>query len=75
MKLSLDDPERITSRTELDTYASGKLKITAMASKDGKLWFTGEDWTRAWPSGKIVALTFELGRAAFEDIRGRIKKY
>ena len=26
------------------------------------------------PQGKIVALTFELGRASFEDIRARIKK-
>jgi len=26
------------------------------------------------PRGKIVALTFELGGAAFEDIRARIKK-
>ena len=26
------------------------------------------------PEGKIVALTFELGRASFEEIRARIKK-
>jgi len=26
------------------------------------------------PEGRVVALTFELGRAAFEDIRARIKK-
>lgn len=26
------------------------------------------------PAGKVVALTFELGRAPFEDIRARIKK-
>jgi len=26
------------------------------------------------PEGKILALTFELGRASFEDIRARIKK-
>jgi|GEM_PF-1601762 len=26
------------------------------------------------PEGKMVALTFELGRAPFEDIRARIKK-
>lgn len=26
------------------------------------------------PEGKMVALTFELGRASFEDIRARIKK-
>ncbi len=26
------------------------------------------------PGGKVVALTFELGRGSFEDIRARIKK-
>ncbi|MDD5208376.1 MAG: hypothetical protein PHV36_03250 [Elusimicrobiales bacterium] len=26
------------------------------------------------PAGKVVALTFELGRAPFEDLRARIKK-
>ena len=26
------------------------------------------------PAGKVVALTFEFGRAPFEDIRARIKK-
>ena len=26
------------------------------------------------PEGKVVALTFELGRAPFEEIRARIKK-
>ncbi len=26
------------------------------------------------PAGKVVALTFELGRAPFEDIRARINK-
>ncbi|HCC46971.1 MAG TPA: hypothetical protein DEQ38_02455 [Elusimicrobia bacterium] len=26
------------------------------------------------PEGKVLALTFELGRASFEDIRARIKK-
>lgn len=26
------------------------------------------------PAGKVVALTFELGRASFEDVRARIKK-
>ena len=26
------------------------------------------------PKGKILALTFELGRAPFEDIRARIRK-
>lgn len=26
------------------------------------------------PEGKVVALSFELGRASFEDVRGKIKK-
>jgi len=26
------------------------------------------------PEGKMLALTFELGRASFEDVRARIKK-
>ncbi len=43
VKMSLEDPERIISRTELDVYSSRTLKITAMASKDGTIWFTGED--------------------------------
>lgn len=43
VKLSLDDPETIISRTELPAYASKTMKITALASKDGKLWFAGED--------------------------------
>jgi len=43
VKMSLDDPERIISRTELAPYASKTLKVTAMASKDGKIWFAGED--------------------------------
>jgi hypothetical protein len=43
VKLSLDDPERIISKTELGAYASKTLKVTAMASKDGKIWFAGED--------------------------------
>ena len=43
VKLSLEDPERIISKTELDVYASKTLKITAMASKEGKIWFAGED--------------------------------
>ena len=25
------------------------------------------------PAGRVVALTFELGRAAFEDVRARVK--
>ena len=43
VKMSLDDPERIISKTELDVYSSKTLKITAMASKDGTIWFAGED--------------------------------
>jgi hypothetical protein len=27
-----------------------------------------------YPEGKVLALSFELGRAGFEDIRARIKK-
>jgi len=45
-KMSLDDPERLISRTDLDAYASRTLKITAMASRDGRLWFAGEDGGR-----------------------------
>jgi len=43
VKMSLDDPERIISKTELDVYSSRTLKITAMASKEGRIWFAGED--------------------------------
>ena len=43
VKLALDDPERIISKTELDVYASRTLKITALAAKDGIIWFAGED--------------------------------
>lgn len=46
VKLSLDDPERILSKTALDVYASKTLKITALASKDGTIWFAGEDGDR-----------------------------
>lgn len=47
VKMSLDDPERIIVKTELEAYASKTLKITALASKDGVLWFTGEDGDKA----------------------------
>lgn len=47
VKLSLDDPEKIISRTELPQYASRSLKVTAMAAKDGRLWFAGEDGDKA----------------------------
>lgn len=43
VKMSLDDPERIITRTELKAYSSRGLKVTAMASKDGSLWFAAED--------------------------------
>ncbi len=46
VKMSLDDPEKILVRTDLDAYASRTLKITAMAAKDGRLWFAGEDGGR-----------------------------
>ena len=47
VKLPLDDPERIISRTQLPQYSSRTLKVTAMASAGGTLWFTGEDGDRA----------------------------
>ncbi|MCM2267907.1 MAG: hypothetical protein NDI60_09075 [Elusimicrobiales bacterium] len=43
VKLSLDDPEKILSSTELKPYASKTLKVTAMAAKEGRIWFAGED--------------------------------
>lgn len=46
VKMSLDDPEKILVRTDLDAYASRSLKITAMAARDGRLWFAGEDGGR-----------------------------
>ncbi|OGS13638.1 MAG: hypothetical protein A2285_07375 [Elusimicrobia bacterium RIFOXYA12_FULL_57_11] len=42
VKMSLDEPERIISTTELPAYADKTLKLTALASKDGKIWFTGD---------------------------------
>lgn len=47
VKLSLDDPERIVSSTPVDEYGSPALKVTAMDSKDGRLWFTAEDGDKA----------------------------
>jgi FixJ family two-component response regulator len=46
VKMSLDDPEKVLSRTDLKGYASKTLKITAVAAKDGKVWFAGEDGGR-----------------------------
>jgi CheY-like chemotaxis protein len=43
VKMSLDDPEKIVVRSQLDAYASRTLKITAMSSANGRLWFAGED--------------------------------
>ena len=47
VKLGLDDPERIISTVPLEQYSSKELKVTAMASGDGRLWFAGEDGDRA----------------------------
>ncbi len=47
VKLSLEDPERIVSQTQIPEYSSRSLKITAMDSKDGRIWFAGEDGDRA----------------------------
>lgn len=47
VKLSLDDPETIISRTELKQYSSKTLKITALAPKGGKIWFAAEDGGKA----------------------------
>lgn len=47
VKLSLDDPERIISSTPLEQYSSRGLKVTAMASSGGRLWFAGEDGEKA----------------------------
>ncbi len=43
VKMSLDDPERIISRTELPEYASKTLNLTALASAGGRIWFAGDD--------------------------------
>ena len=45
-RMSLDDPERLISKTGLEAYSSKTLKINAMAAKEGKLWFAGEDGGR-----------------------------
>ena len=46
VKMSLDDPERIISRTELPEYASKTLNITALAAAGGRIWFAGDDGGR-----------------------------
>ena len=43
VKMSLDDPERIISKTEITAYASKTLNITALGAKEGRIWFIGED--------------------------------
>ncbi|HNW43720.1 MAG TPA: response regulator [Elusimicrobiales bacterium] len=48
VKMSLDDPERIISRTGLAAYASKTLTISALAAREGKIWFTGEDKGRGF---------------------------
>lgn len=42
VKMSLDDPERILSKTALSAYADRTLKITGLAAREGRIWFTGE---------------------------------
>ena len=46
VKMSLDNPELIISKTELPEYASKTLNITALASAGGKIWFAGDDGGR-----------------------------
>jgi len=48
VKLSPDDPETILSKTEIPQYASKSMKITALSSKDGKIWFAAEDKGKGW---------------------------
>lgn len=43
VKLQLDDPETVISTAPLAAYASPTAKVTALASKDGRLWFAGSD--------------------------------
>ena len=43
IKIPLDQPEKLLSSSEITQYARKSLKITGMASKDGKIWFTAED--------------------------------
>ncbi|MBU2574086.1 MAG: response regulator [Elusimicrobia bacterium] len=43
VKLSPDDPQTALSKTEIGQYSSKTLKITALAPKGGKIWFTAED--------------------------------
>lgn len=47
VKLSVDDPERILLQTPVEQYASSTLKVTAMDSKDGRIWFAAEDGDKA----------------------------
>ncbi len=47
VKLSADDPETVLSKTEIGQYASKALKITALAPKDGRIWFAAEEGGKA----------------------------
>ncbi|MCX5786590.1 MAG: hypothetical protein NTX59_12990 [Elusimicrobia bacterium] len=43
VKMPLDQPETLLSSSEITQYSRKSLKITGLASKDGKIWFTAED--------------------------------
>ncbi|HAH31918.1 MAG TPA: hypothetical protein DCL44_06350 [Elusimicrobia bacterium] len=43
VKMPLDQPETLLSSSEIKQYSRKALKITGLASKDGKIWFTAED--------------------------------
>jgi hypothetical protein len=43
VKMSLDRPDTPLSSSEIKQYSSKSLKITGLASKGGKIWFTAED--------------------------------
>ncbi|MBI4350848.1 MAG: hypothetical protein HY550_05380 [Elusimicrobia bacterium] len=74
------------SRNKADTYIPAVIKTAAVFMTDGdlpSLWgrlaFLSPEEAELvshfeLPEGKVVALTFELGRGSFEDIRARIKK-
>lgn len=46
VKMSLENPELIISRTEIPEYASKTLNITAVAAAGGRIWFAGDDGGR-----------------------------
>ena len=43
LKMSLDQPGTLLSSSEIKQYSSKSLRITGLASKNGKIWFTAED--------------------------------